>query len=81
MAMREFGAVLRGMADAQLENAFGIEWIDLDPESRRLVLQDFLEGGEDENLTAREYLRRIGRGGLAGYAAVMKVRAARGWNR
>jgi hypothetical protein len=78
--MKDFGAVMRGFGATTLEEVFGAEWVKLDADGQRLVLQDFLEASE-HYVTPREYRRRIGEGNLASYAAVMKVRERRGWDK
>lgn len=78
--MRDFGAIMRGMADAALESAFGAEWIHLDSARQRLIRQDFLEASEEENISASEYRGRIGSGNLKSYGDVMIVRERKGWN-
>lgn len=71
------GMVLDGICDAFLEVAFGREWIDLDLEGRRLVMADFVDASESEELSVSEYWRRIGRGNLEAYADCLKAGATR----
>ena len=77
---RDFGAIMRGLGDTRLESVFGAEWINLDAKRRRLILQDFLEASEDDNLSASEYRSRIGAGNLKSYGDVMIVRERKGWD-
>lgn len=72
---KDYGAVLRGMADAALESAFGAEWINLESPARRLVLADFLDASEEDNVSVLEYARRIGTGNLEAYGRMMIARA------
>lgn len=72
--IKDFGAVMRGIADAALESAFGAEYIQLSDIHRKLVLQDCLEAGDEEHISIRQYLHRIGKGNLSSYAEVMSVR-------
>ena len=77
--MKDFGAIMRGIGDVTLENIFGAEYIALDKEQTRLVLQDLLEVSENERITPREYYRRIGEGNLHVYAEMQVVRFEHGW--
>ena len=78
-AMKDFGAVMRGLADAALENVFNAEWIKLSSADAKLVRQDFLEASEENRIGASEYSRRIGKGNLQSYADTMQARFRKGW--
>jgi hypothetical protein len=81
--MKDFGPIMRGLADCSLRSVFADEWVKLDEEGQRLVRQDFLETNDCpafEGVSAFEFRRRIGEGNLASYAATMKARLSKGWN-
>ena len=77
--MKDFGAVMRGLADTALESVFGAEYIRLGDQEARLIRQDFLEASESENLSAREYAKNIGRNNLSAYGDTMIARFNKGW--
>ena len=78
--LKDYGAIYRSLATTQLEAVFNAEFINLDREAARLIVQDFTEAALEDGLTADRYLRRIGRGNLASYGKTMKARYTRGWN-
>ena len=77
--IKDFGAVMRGLAGTALEYTWGAEYIGLSSIQEKLVMQDFLEASEGENLTANQYYRRIGKGNLLSYAECLVARLHHGW--
>jgi hypothetical protein len=82
--MKDFGPIMRGLADCSLRSVFAAEWVKLDEEGQRLVRQDFLETNDcpaGEGVSVFAYFRRIGEGNLESYAATMKARLRCGWDK
>lgn len=76
--MSKYGAILSGIADAQLESsALGAEYIVLGSDDAKLVRDDYMDAANKDRCTAREYARRIGTGNLAAYVACLRVHAVR----
>lgn len=73
-ATDKYGAVMAGIAYAQLENHSSGEFIDLDSKQQSMIACDLLDATNDENdkCSTPEYLRRIGKGNLANYAKCLR---------
>ena len=77
--MSKYGAVMSGHAAGILEQIFGAEWIKLE-RGTAVIIEDFLDASMEDNISAREYQRRIGEGNLQAYADTLlagKARAAK----
>ena len=71
---KDYGMVMRGLADAALESAFNADWIKLSSLDQRNVRQDYLEADEEDGCSVQEYRQRIGYGNLLqAYAEVLRV--------
>ena len=66
--------LVRGLATNMLDRVWGEEFINLNSEQQKAVVDDFITGSEnDSTLTANEYQDRIYVGNLEAYARCLLV--------
>jgi hypothetical protein len=66
--------LVRGLATNMLDRVWGEEFINLNSEQQKAVVDDFITGSEnDSTLTANEYQNRIYVGNLEAYARCLLV--------
>ena len=66
--------LVRGLASNMLDRVWGEEFINLNSEQQKAVVDDFITGSEnDSTLTANEYRNRIYAGNLEAYARCLLV--------
>lgn len=72
-ATKTHGAVLAGLAYAQLEVLAGAEFIHLSSPDQSAIACNLLDASHADKCSTREYLGRIGKGNLAKYAKHLMI--------
>ena len=73
----ELSPMMRGLAYAALESAFGPEWIILNSDQQELIAIDAMEAAEAYDSTVRQYRDNIGIGNLASYVECLEIQQRR----
>lgn len=75
--MTTLSPIMRGLTYAALENAFSVEWLDLNSDQQELIAVDAVDAAETDDITVRQYRDRIGSGNLASYVECLEIQQRR----